>query len=86
MDGYLFGNTLKLFKNISLRNLYEKIKSCKLNNVWIIFCCSQGKPYAFDRVFPTNTTQEQVYNTCAKQIVKGMTKPVKTLKYILRSI
>lgn len=25
----------------------------------------------FDRVFPTNTTQEQVYNTCAKQIVKG---------------
>uniref|UniRef100_A0A6Q2WY57 Kinesin-like protein n=1 Tax=Esox lucius TaxID=8010 RepID=A0A6Q2WY57_ESOLU len=30
-----------------------------------------GKSYAFDRVFPTNTTQEQVYNTCAKQIVKG---------------
>uniref|UniRef100_A0A8C7YFV6 Kinesin-like protein n=1 Tax=Oryzias sinensis TaxID=183150 RepID=A0A8C7YFV6_9TELE len=31
-----------------------------------------GKPYAFDRVFPTNTTQEQVYNTCAKQIVKDV--------------
>uniref|UniRef100_A0A8C4XE61 Kinesin-like protein n=1 Tax=Erpetoichthys calabaricus TaxID=27687 RepID=A0A8C4XE61_ERPCA len=32
----------------------------------------QGKPYAFDRVFPPNTTQEQVYNTCAKQIVKDV--------------
>uniref|UniRef100_A0A673WK40 Kinesin-like protein n=1 Tax=Salmo trutta TaxID=8032 RepID=A0A673WK40_SALTR len=29
-----------------------------------------GKSYVFDRVFPTNTTQQQVYNTCAKQIVK----------------
>uniref|UniRef100_A0AAQ5X5H1 Kinesin-like protein n=1 Tax=Amphiprion ocellaris TaxID=80972 RepID=A0AAQ5X5H1_AMPOC len=28
--------------------------------------------YMFDRVFPTNTTQEQVYNTCAKQIVKDV--------------
>ncbi|KAG5838975.1 hypothetical protein ANANG_G00229450 [Anguilla anguilla] len=28
-----------------------------------------GKSFAFDHVFPTNTTQEQVYNTCAKQIV-----------------
>lgn len=31
-----------------------------------------GKSYAFDRVFPTNTTQEQVYNACAKQIVKDV--------------
>ncbi|KAK7884351.1 hypothetical protein WMY93_027474 [Mugilogobius chulae] len=31
-----------------------------------------GKSYAFDRVFPTNTTQEQVYNTSAKQIVKDV--------------
>uniref|UniRef100_A0A4W6BRW3 Kinesin-like protein n=1 Tax=Lates calcarifer TaxID=8187 RepID=A0A4W6BRW3_LATCA len=31
-----------------------------------------GKSYIFDRVFPTNTTQEQVYNTCAKQIVKDV--------------
>uniref|UniRef100_A0A8C2EZY6 Kinesin-like protein n=1 Tax=Cyprinus carpio TaxID=7962 RepID=A0A8C2EZY6_CYPCA len=31
-----------------------------------------GKPYVFDHVFPTNTTQEQVYNTCAKQIVKDV--------------
>ncbi|KAK2905544.1 kinesin heavy chain-like [Channa argus] len=28
-----------------------------------------GKPYAFDRVFPPNTEQVQVYDTCAKQIV-----------------
>lgn len=43
--------------------------------LFIVCCCSwssQGKSYVFDRVFPTNTTQEQVYNTCAKQIVKGM--------------
>uniref|UniRef100_A0A671SFH7 Kinesin-like protein n=1 Tax=Sinocyclocheilus anshuiensis TaxID=1608454 RepID=A0A671SFH7_9TELE len=32
----------------------------------------QGKPYVFDKVFPTNCTQEQVYNTCAKQIVKDV--------------
>lgn len=31
-----------------------------------------GKAYVFDRVFPTNSTQEQVYNTCAKQIVKDV--------------
>uniref|UniRef100_A0A667XKF9 Kinesin-like protein n=1 Tax=Myripristis murdjan TaxID=586833 RepID=A0A667XKF9_9TELE len=31
-----------------------------------------GKSYVFDRVFPTNTSQEQVYNTCAKQIVKDV--------------
>uniref|UniRef100_A0A671V7C9 Kinesin-like protein n=1 Tax=Sparus aurata TaxID=8175 RepID=A0A671V7C9_SPAAU len=31
-----------------------------------------GKSFSFDRVFPTNTTQEQVYNTCAKQIVKDV--------------
>uniref|UniRef100_A0A674N9Q1 Kinesin-like protein n=1 Tax=Takifugu rubripes TaxID=31033 RepID=A0A674N9Q1_TAKRU len=31
-----------------------------------------GKSFSFDHVFPTNTTQEQVYNTCAKQIVKDV--------------
>lgn len=31
----------------------------------------QGKPYMFDRVFQSNTTQEQVYNACAQKIVKG---------------
>ncbi|XP_069547046.1 kinesin heavy chain [Brachyistius frenatus] len=31
-----------------------------------------GRTYVFDQVFPTNTAQEQVYNTCAKQIVKDV--------------
>ncbi|XP_019378340.1 PREDICTED: kinesin heavy chain [Gavialis gangeticus] len=32
----------------------------------------KGKPYVFDRVLPPNTSQEQVYNACAKQIVKDV--------------
>ncbi|XP_009281153.1 PREDICTED: kinesin heavy chain-like [Aptenodytes forsteri] len=32
----------------------------------------RGKPYVFDRVFPPNTTQEQVYHACAMQIVKDV--------------
>eukprot|EP00064_Thunnus_orientalis_P020124 superscaffoldBa00005373_g20256 len=31
-----------------------------------------GKPYMFDRVFASNTTQEQVYNACAQKIVKDV--------------
>ncbi|XP_063063189.1 kinesin-1 heavy chain isoform X2 [Engraulis encrasicolus] len=31
-----------------------------------------GKPYVFDRVFASNTTQEQVYNACAQKIVKDV--------------
>ncbi|XP_069762451.1 kinesin heavy chain [Narcine bancroftii] len=31
-----------------------------------------GKPFVFDRVFPTNTSQDQVYNACAKQIVRDV--------------
>ncbi|XP_041821756.1 kinesin heavy chain-like [Chelmon rostratus] len=31
-----------------------------------------SKPYVFDRVLPPNTSQEQVYNQCAKQIVKDV--------------
>ncbi|XP_036396486.1 kinesin heavy chain [Megalops cyprinoides] len=31
-----------------------------------------GKPYVFDRVLPPNTGQEQVYDACAKQIVKDV--------------
>ncbi|XP_048857196.1 kinesin heavy chain isoform X1 [Brienomyrus brachyistius] len=31
-----------------------------------------GKPYVFDRVLPPNTAQDQVYDTCAKQIVKDV--------------
>ncbi|XP_074917350.1 kinesin heavy chain [Chelonoidis abingdonii] len=33
---------------------------------------TRGKPYVFDRVFPPNTTQEQVYHACAMQIVKDV--------------
>ncbi|XP_034043010.1 kinesin heavy chain-like [Thalassophryne amazonica] len=31
-----------------------------------------GKPYVFDRVLPPHTDQDQVYDTCAKQIVKDV--------------
>ncbi|KAL4630916.1 kinesin-1 heavy chain [Arapaima gigas] len=31
-----------------------------------------GKPYVFDRVFQSNTTQEQVYKACAQAIVKDV--------------
>ncbi|CAL8397485.1 unnamed protein product [Arctogadus glacialis] len=31
-----------------------------------------GKPYYFDRVFQSNTTQEQFYNAVAQQIVKDV--------------
>ncbi|KAM4558135.1 kinesin heavy chain-like [Odontesthes bonariensis] len=31
-----------------------------------------GKPYMFDRVLPPNSEQVQVYDTCAKQIVKDV--------------
>lgn len=41
---------------------------------WVIlrcYCCFQGKPYYFDRVFQSNTTQEQFYNAVAQKIVRG---------------
>lgn len=31
-----------------------------------------GKPYVFDKVFQSNTTQEQVYKACAQDIVKDV--------------
>ncbi|XP_075443841.1 kinesin-1 heavy chain [Ascaphus truei] len=31
-----------------------------------------SKPYAYDRVFGSNTSQEQVYNACARAIVKDV--------------
>uniref|UniRef100_A0A8C5U7A2 Kinesin-like protein n=1 Tax=Malurus cyaneus samueli TaxID=2593467 RepID=A0A8C5U7A2_9PASS len=34
--------------------------------------CGRSKPYIFDRVFQSNTSQEQVYNDCAKKIVKDV--------------
>lgn len=36
-----------------------------------VFPGFQGKPYVFDQVFPPNTEQVQVYDACARQIVKG---------------
>uniref|UniRef100_A0A8C2UPZ6 Kinesin-like protein n=1 Tax=Chinchilla lanigera TaxID=34839 RepID=A0A8C2UPZ6_CHILA len=46
---------------------------CSLHPFLSFVCLfQQGKPYVFDRVLPPNTTQEQVYNACAKQIVKDV--------------
>lgn len=39
--------------------------------LYLFFSSLQGRPYAFDRVFQSNTSQEQVYTACAQQIVKG---------------
>uniref|UniRef100_A0A8C0ZEG7 Kinesin-like protein n=1 Tax=Cyanistes caeruleus TaxID=156563 RepID=A0A8C0ZEG7_CYACU len=39
---------------------------------FFLFCFLQSKPYIFDRVFQSNTSQEQVYNDCAKKIVKDV--------------
>lgn len=33
--------------------------------------CLKGKPYYFDRVFQSKTTQEEFYNAVAQKIVKG---------------
>ncbi|XP_034533698.1 kinesin heavy chain-like isoform X3 [Notolabrus celidotus] len=47
---------------------------CSLNVFDCALCAAfkQGKPYVFDRVLPPNTAQEQVYDQCAKQIVKDV--------------
>lgn len=53
-----------------------RCRGCPANAQWpsnlssLVFF--QGKPYMFDRVLQPNTTQEQVYNTCAQRIVKGL--------------
>lgn len=49
------------------------VRSCDTRPPPVLLCpvLEQGKPYAFDRVLPPNTSQEQVYEQCAKQIVKG---------------
>lgn len=52
----------------------DGIKTWSSYNFSFIFCIFlyfQSKPYAFDRVFQSHTSQEQVYNDCAKKIVKG---------------
>ncbi|RXM92215.1 Kinesin heavy chain isoform 5C [Acipenser ruthenus] len=52
------------------KNINKSLSS--LGNVISALAEGTGKSYVFDKVFPTNTTQEQVYNTCAKQIVKDV--------------
>uniref|UniRef100_A0A2K6S619 Kinesin-like protein n=1 Tax=Saimiri boliviensis boliviensis TaxID=39432 RepID=A0A2K6S619_SAIBB len=44
----------------------------RMNESQPTFQLKHRKPYVFDRVLPPNTTQEQVYNACAKQIVKDV--------------
>uniref|UniRef100_A0A673J6L6 Kinesin-like protein n=1 Tax=Sinocyclocheilus rhinocerous TaxID=307959 RepID=A0A673J6L6_9TELE len=51
------------------RNSMSLLFLCGLN---VCFMCPQGTSYVFDGVFPPETYQEQVYNTCAKQIVKDV--------------
>ncbi|KAG2459320.1 KIF5C protein, partial [Polypterus senegalus] len=43
-----------------------------LNGISETTVAMEGKPYVFDRVLPPNTAQDQVYNSCAKQIVKDV--------------
>lgn len=42
----------------------------------------QGKPYYFDRVFQSSTTQEQFYNAVAQKIVKGEMCEKFTLRFL----
>ena len=42
----------------------------------LIFFYLQGKTYTFDNILKPNVTQEQVYNTSAKDIVVGKLKDI----------
>lgn len=57
---------------LAISKLYDQTPStiCFFNSSSVSFFF-QSKPYIFDRVFQSNTSQEQVYNDCAKKIVKG---------------
>lgn len=62
-----------LFDSVSKgSSLFQVIVSIITANRSLFFSSLQGKPYMFDRVFQSNTTQEQVYNACAQKIVKGL--------------
>uniref|UniRef100_A0A4W6CLU5 Kinesin-like protein n=1 Tax=Lates calcarifer TaxID=8187 RepID=A0A4W6CLU5_LATCA len=50
---------------------HNQLHSASLNSGSSLVLRS-GKPYMFDRVFQSNTTQEQVYNACAQKIVKDV--------------
>lgn len=51
-----------------------------------VFLSLQGKPYMFDRVFQSNTTQEQVYNACAQKIVKGEERVIWRRGYLITTL
>ncbi|KAL7369500.1 hypothetical protein ABVT39_000567 [Epinephelus coioides] len=70
-----------VFRENRLKTNEDKISDmkveCVLCDVWFpltcpVLVCKQSKPYVFDRVLPPNTSQEQVYDQCAKQIVKDV--------------
>ncbi|KAA8587326.1 hypothetical protein FQN60_016188 [Etheostoma spectabile] len=50
----------------------SQVTQVLLVNILSLPLLLQGKPYMFDRVFQSNTTQEQVYNACAQKIVKDV--------------
>jgi kinesin family protein 5 len=49
-------------------NVIAKFPSDDTEENTVIFA---GKPYIYDKVFRPDTTQENVYNACAKEIVGG---------------
>lgn len=51
--------------------MYEEKQIYSIYHSFSVSLSLQGKPYMFDRVFQSNTSQEQVYNACAQKIVKG---------------
>uniref|UniRef100_A0A671T7R7 Kinesin-like protein n=1 Tax=Sinocyclocheilus anshuiensis TaxID=1608454 RepID=A0A671T7R7_9TELE len=55
---------------IRMKHAYRQTMS---HSLYVCLSLSlQGKPYVFDRVFQSNTSQEQVYNACAQKIVKDV--------------
>lgn len=67
--------TLENLKNNHVFNDLIELVLNALNFIFLFFSL-QGKPYVFDRVFQSNTSQEQVYTACAQQIVRGKSKKV----------
>lgn len=60
-----------LLLNYMKKHLPVLIPASDFLNSFMCLSFFQSKPYIFDRVFQSNTSQEQVYNDCAKKIVKG---------------
>uniref|UniRef100_A0A3P8QE54 Kinesin-like protein n=1 Tax=Astatotilapia calliptera TaxID=8154 RepID=A0A3P8QE54_ASTCA len=66
----LYSGNMGLHKCFSEK--HDRALNCLCHSCLCLCWPPQGKAYVFDRVFPTNSTQEQVYSTCAKQIVKDV--------------